>query len=368
MDVAICSTAALPFQTLMYVLQGALVVYLLRLPSQNIIDKGPVLFFSISILLVGAVHGFNSLTYPYKIFLIVMCYLIALKVPKHQIQETYIKIMYILAVISLIFYVLVNFVGYAGPFMEYSSAVNEGRSYSTNLLYTYLTAWPNRNGGIFHEPGAYQIYLNLALLAYYNINKTILIDKKNIIYYITIFTTLSSAGIIIAGCILCIRIIQMRKIETSGVFMLLLFAFLAYFGLQRFNDVIFYKLYAGVEESGSAFARYYSVFIPMRIMLDYPIFGCGALEFNDVISQYRALGISLTPGSITNSITTNFATSGFVVGMFYLVGWCRGIKDWCSNYGYIILVIFASLMLVSCENITYSVIFNYFIILGLSKK
>lgn len=366
MDVTLFQAGLYNLNIIFYVLQLLALVYLYKQPTIAVYNKRTVNVLIGITLFLFVFHGFTSLTYVYKAFMFLICLQIQRTCRIEDIQYWFCRLTLIFAVSSLIFYFMLNFAGTIGPEIVFRpGSMGDGREYATNLIYTYLTEWPIRNCGIFHEPGAYQIYLNIALIFYYNIKKNVVVDLFVFVIIISIFTTLSSPGVI-AGCaIIALRFVTTKKTSIYANILFAIMGIAVYVAVSEMFDMIFYKLMLGKSESGSAYARYYSVFIPMRIMLDYPLFGCGAWEFNSVITHYKAEGDNLTPGLITNTITTNFATSGFFYGLFYLCGFYKGVKRITRFITANVLYIIICFALVSCENITYSYIFSFLMIYGL---
>lgn len=364
LDVAVFGSSGLHIQPVMYLIEFIGFLYFLRQPVKNYIKTSTLVLLITLTMVVGAIHLFNSPTYLYKVFAYLLCCQFITKIDFKKLQIGFYRTAIAIAGISLVFYVLINFVHSAGPFIQYYS--ENGTLYATNFLYTYIVYWPMRNAAFFREPGVFQIYLNIALLFYYNINKGIIIDKYIIILLLAIFTTLSSAGIVMGIAILVFRLLQTKNVGAFQNALVLVFACVAYVGISFMFDAIFYKVMLGTEESGSFFARTYSLIVPMQICMDYPIFGCGANEFTSLLKDYHvAGGRYLTLGLITNSITVNFATSGIFVGIMYLSLFCSGVKNFCYTYKYRILFVVIMLILVSCENITYSLLFNFVLMLGL---
>lgn len=119
--------------------------------------------------------------------------------------QKYTNIMFFLAILSLIFCFIANYIPSISHYL-YNNSVYGNRIYKVSPFYTW--GWDNlfsRNSGPFWEPGAYQGFLNLALLMTI-INKNIikLYKQKFIIFLITILTTQSTTGYIVLVIILIV--------------------------------------------------------------------------------------------------------------------------------------------------------------------
>ncbi len=366
MDVAVFATKALYLQPLLYIIQFSVFLMLVKKPVIYRGNVGIMVILIVSTAIVGLVHGFDSLTYPYKIFLYLLCYQIVTKLDFGIFQKSFCKVAYFLSIYSVGFYILQNLVGTIGPSFSFMSS-EEGRQYATNLIYTYLTENSFRNCGVYHEPGVFQIYLNIALLFYYNIHKEIVIDKVVFVYVFAILTTVSAAGIAITALIVLLQYMLLSKKSLSSTILMMVVFSIGLLGISIFFDQIFSKISdSPTERAGSFFARYYSLFIPMRIFWDHPAFGCGASNFTDILDLYETdSGLTLSAGLVTNTITVNFATSGLIIGFLYTIGFYKGIERICFNFKQKFFFVAFSFLLISSENITYTLLFNYLLILGL---
>jgi hypothetical protein len=364
-DVAVMYDANI--QIVMYAVQILCFTFFLRLDNKSNCDLQPLALLIAISFLVACVHYFGSETYFYKFFLFLFVYIILKKTIMRELQISYYKVAYFFAVVSLIMYVATNFFNLYS-LLPISIQSGAGETYYTNYLYVIIDGWSIRNCGVFREPGVFQIYLNIALLFYYQINKHKLIDKYTFVFFVAIFTTLSSAGIVIAIGILLYQLYQQENKNFKSVFLLIIFAILAYFAIKSRFDSIFYKLQMGTKEGGSASARYYSIIIPLKMWLDYPLFGCGNAEFNELIFRYSTeTGLRLSPGMVTNSITVIFATSGIFLGGICLLGTCKGVVMLCNSYKHYLFIIVVFLTMFACEGQIYTLIFNFILVAGLCK-
>lgn len=365
LDVAIWSAASMNTAPIMYGVQLLALLYFFRKQVVQQLNSTLLLVLSAVTLLVALVHGFTSPTYIYKIFLYTLIFMIIRSSDFEYLQKSFYKVAFFFAAVSLLFYIACDMFGmhFLLPVGFYGGA---GAPYATNFLYTQLEDWTVRNTGIFREPGVYQIYLNIALLFYYNQNRDKIITPISAVLALAVITTMSSAGIVVALAIIGYQFMQQRKRSFASFLLFAVFAVVLYVLIMASFNQIFYKLMLGTEESGSAFARYYSLIVPMRMWLDYPIFGCGASEFNDLIYFYpTASGERMNPNLVTNCITVNFATSGLIVGLFYLFGTIKGAATLAKNYKNPIIVSALMLVMFSCEGIMYSGIFNLILLYGL---
>lgn len=175
------------------------------------------------------------------IFIIAYC--------KDYFCKYYVDIMFFFSIISLIAFTY-NCMGGIIPYIYVeNSSLDEGNIFRvSSILYTQLYQLQSgsltlRNCGPFWEPGAYQGFLNLAIVINLLYNKR---DKqwkyKNIVFIITIITTFSTGGYITLFFVL-IYIIYANKITPSYIKVLysLIILFTAcylYFSIDFLGDKI----------------------------------------------------------------------------------------------------------------------------------
>lgn len=118
-------------------------------------------------------------------------------------DQLYVDIMSALALFSLVYFVYIQFFGFL-PGIPYlantDNVLLSGRS--SILLYTQIPDEFDRNYGMFWEPGAYQGFLNLALLFLIRFEKSRKTMIQTLILVATIITTKSTTGYIVLAFML----------------------------------------------------------------------------------------------------------------------------------------------------------------------
>lgn len=129
---------------------------------------------------------------------------LAVQYDKSNFLTRFLKIMYILAIISLFQFVLIELFGVSifAPF--YTKLYYNNNSYGLIFIRVVLHQL-GRNSGIFGEPGQYQILLSTAL--YFLITGECRLEKKQkkayfIVFLITLITAQSTAGFIAIAMII----------------------------------------------------------------------------------------------------------------------------------------------------------------------
>ena len=135
--------------------------------------------------------------YNYKFCISVVVFIITALVitkvvPFEQFSWMYIRIIFVIALISLVGYAVVNYTTVQLPLISMNS-VKDDVSYKVGFIYNYLPYQKDRNCGAFWEPGLFSTHLVAAYLLTLKYAPPKIILYK-IVFLLTILTTKSSAG------------------------------------------------------------------------------------------------------------------------------------------------------------------------------
>lgn len=169
-----------------------------------------LLFLAVEIIQILLHGGFDYVTFAGTYVKLGMIYFIV-KLLKYNFDKYYINILYFFTLVSLIFYTFSfvpgfteYFVSNVAPFFK-SPFVEESvfyKSEPTIIIFCFEDTLmsDHRNSGPFWEPGAFAVFLCIALL--FNIIRTgKMVNRKNILFIVAILTTLSTAGYIALAAI-----------------------------------------------------------------------------------------------------------------------------------------------------------------------
>lgn len=206
-----------------------------------------ILIFALQAFLLTAFSLQSSLHFLLKIFTGVG----VASIVSEKFINYYKKILYFFCIVSLICFTL-NCLGIVIPYIKINSSGIDGGQVIrvSSFIYTQLYDVEHnlgltlRNCGPFWEPGAFQGFINLALLfeLYSLRSSNLLFSKESIIYIISILTTLSTGGYVTMFFIIGYYIIQSRKISISIKLLfisvtLIIFAYL-FFNLEFLGEKI----------------------------------------------------------------------------------------------------------------------------------
>ncbi len=276
-------------------------------------------------------HAGGNLKYIYECMMIFLAFFVCTIIPVNDFKCHFVNIMSFLAVFSLITFALRYF--FPGINRFFPTVVNTAGYSYTNL---WLAVIPHdiqyvtfRNYGIFREPGAYQGFLNLALLFYFCEPES----HKNwqfIALVLALVFTFSTAGYLIFGVIILLQIfLQRTKINLKNLLVMcmiaLIVALLFIIGIIEYDSSVFRKL---LVSNSSINSRFGSILVDAFLGLQSPIWGNG-FEYVEQNFGRTALEVfSLSNMSNTNTVLKLFAVHGF--GIFIIV--ISGILNFCKRH------------------------------------
>lgn len=311
---------------LMYLVFVIMVAYLLRHKGKIGFRKAEC-FQRIGIFFLPMITMFISGETPFnyawsRYFLtVILAWILVHDISREKILLIYRNTMLVIAVISLVGYVVFNLLGFY-TLLPTMSKLNESSTvYYTAIIYNILNIAQYRNCGIFWEPSIFAAYLSLALIVH-----LFFIEKSKIrdtfILAIAILTTNSTGGYILLILITLIKLLEKRQIlwlsvtVTAFAVIMTLFSEQIIEVLMKINPELFGKLFY-FADSGSSLTRYYSSIINLRIWLTNPILGIGLPQLDD---EYLVWRLILAPESLapaqTSTSTIMLASLG-IAGIYY---------------------------------------------------
>jgi hypothetical protein len=202
---------------------------------------------------------------------------------------------------------------------------------STLVLFTYQHAYHGglaeiRNCGPFWEPGMFSVFLNIALMINLFINKTDLFSKKNIVFMITIGTTVSTAGILSLFLILITKffISQSKAKRTLYFPFLILFIYLSYNYVWKL-DFISQKIDNNISTSEKdKRSRFGAVIYHFTELSNSPLIGASLKigESEKGLVAFEEKDVS------PNGLSLVFFNWGIPVGILYFILFYVGLKRW----------------------------------------
>jgi hypothetical protein len=290
----------------------------------------------------SAVGLFLSFLFPYFVF----------KYCKGDIFHTFVNILYVLAVIDLIFWGLGQISPAILEFYEKTSTVLRLDPISNESLiiynldrHTYLDMFGiAKNSGFTAEGGVYSCYLILGLILNTKYAST-LFDKKNLIFIISLITTQSTAGYIALFIfILGYTLNSKLFIKVFIMPLLLLLLYYSYTSLPFLQHKIMttsqneYNVYQQGENVRKG--RFNSALVSINVIKDNPLTGRGLYkEDRPLNKEEREWGITGSPVGFIN-MTLRFGIPFALIYFCFLFG---SIKIYlANNYSKSFLFLFSS--------------------------
>ncbi len=253
----------------------------------------------------------------------------------------YVKILYVIALITTPIWLLQSLIPLVDNVLRLGSEFILPYSWGSvpRSLIIYTAAWTDemfnssfglyRNSGAFHEPGAYGVFLNLAIV----INTFItgkLFERKNLIFTLCLLTTFSTAGYITFFVIIIAYLMQLKiNIGIKG-FAVISF-FLISFSIYQSEDFLQAKVqeqladqtYVAKNNLGRYDAhsgRFYAFYTSMQLFQEHPYFGRGILY----ATSEKASGEMNAQGSYTYGFMGVLSNYGIFFGFLYLFYMYKG--------------------------------------------
>lgn len=297
-----------------------------------------------SIMVINSILNFNIIDKTYIIIelqtlIILVITMIIINNMDYKVFITnYIKIMYVIAIISLVCFFIAVFEPQLAE--KLSSNMGHGmRIYKVSPFYTW--GWDNiflRNSGVFWEPGAYQGFLNIAFLMILIYKKYIKNSSlKLIVFSMTIVTTQSTSGYIIFILIIIFFFKDIKKIYKRKIFnkiIVVLLIILCIFTIVKSGNIS----NKFNNDNGSTIIRSKDLENSLIMSKERIITGYGVGEFKN--EKERQYGIQ----NNSNGLLYLLYSQGIVLFIYYLYRLKKGIFNVFFSFNkfkkYIIFTIF----------------------------
>lgn len=291
-------------------------------------------------------------------------YLFTLFVPYQEFKEVYLSIIRFLAVYSLVTFVL----GIILPgVIEILPTIEKNGTTYYNVLFSVVSGsnFVTRNFGIFWEPGAFSIYLNVALYLELFENKFNI--KRVALLAITVLTTVSTLGIVCMVILFAAFLTTDKEVSSSRVKGLVVTAgALGLIILIIYGGDYIYHAFNKLDMSGttineSTAVRINAIVYPGSAFLENPILGVG---YDDYLFIQQRFCQEMATCSFINWL----CLFGLVGGLIPIIGCIRFFT--VNNHGMLTnfaLFIF-TIILFSTENFVQLIFIYIIFFLGFNKR
>lgn len=307
-----------------------------------------------------------------RVIMICVAYMITEAYSLKDYFKAFDNSIYLVAVVAL----LTEVIAYIAPgvFSLFPTVVNTANySFSVFLIgsmrYSFLGNSLIRAGGIFWEPGAFAIYLVIAVMYQLFFSSKISI-KRLIIYVFTILLTFSTTGYIALAFLFGVFLIKNdENVLAKRVKALIVLLILSLIILVVFNEVLFNMIFGKiVNNESTTIWRYASFFSGILVSIEHPIFGVGANNLGIYVSEASdLLGFGAAYSNISNTLVYQFAAYGLVFGIIYSLGLFKFFKK-NSSTCLIAVGLFVVMFLLYFGEVFFSFFPLVFVLYGYSEK
>ena len=284
-----------------------------------------------------------------------------------EFAKRYCNWLCVISFVSLICYVFRDFL------FQFASGfpIVQGHSvsYVNYYIYLYCREAPYRNCAIFWEPGAFAVFIGIAILFAFSY----LDDKKRnrqlIIYILSLITTGSTLAytlILLSVLIYMLKINKGRSKIWKVLFGLasavaIVFILNDIGAFQNLND----KLFMGLQTNASSRGRYIGQIADLRLIAKSPITGVGTSSYTDRASVEASM-LGLYWGVSANTYTSMGAMFGVPLTLIVIYGLIRfyNKKDFLLRLVYI----FFGIWIFVTEAFLFKPLFYILVMGGLSSN
>ncbi|GAA4457299.1 hypothetical protein GCM10023189_27780 [Nibrella saemangeumensis] len=325
------------FSILLFLIAGFIVL------TRNVTTTVRPLRIIVAFFLLELVQAlyFNNFVFTSLLSLLVKLFLIyfVVQICGIRLIKYYTDIMYVSALLALPIYFLTFIPAVEGflienvaevffkPFFALGKSLYE--TSSNIIIYTfnpYAKEVIIRNSGPFWEPGAFAVFLNLALIFNLAYRKTLL-NRQNNLFIISIITTFSTAGyvtlfIILIGYVLTSQSIG-RGVKAFYVTLLLFGAISAYDEFAFLGSKIQENISLAKEDNTSRFG---SAYLDIIDIIKNPLIGYGRRSENRFGQLAKSLDASIHRN---NGVTFLMATYGVPAAILYFITLFAFVRRYC---------------------------------------
>lgn len=272
-----------------YLIAGFVYSFILFLSFNRKTDKY-IVIYSIIFISLFILHFLLASNFSYNLLIgyvlrIFFAYF-TIRVLSENFGKYVVNIIYFLAVVSFFFYIPLSLFPQLQNITTslYNNVFKGLEVYPENfrmniILYTpeYWLNWiPPRNAGPFWEPGGFATFLIVAIILNFYENKK-MFNKKNVILFIALLTTFSTAAFILFSLILTLYLLYKRNMRSIafGLPILIFISYYSYYELPFLKQKIETQ-YTTFEIYGNDYSRrtrITSTYYDIQANINNPVIG-----------------------------------------------------------------------------------------------
>ncbi|MBP6870607.1 MAG: hypothetical protein KBC43_01250 [Bacteroidales bacterium] len=334
-----------------------LIIYFFR-SIQSGIDKEFILILLLTFFIIG-IQGylweFKLMTMFSYLGLVVLLPYLALKILGIRFLVLFSKVIYIISVYTFILWAAQNLIPAFDSYLQ---------NLSEEMFEFGFDEWPRsiifytvggyndwsyledygiyRNSGVFHEPGAFAVFIGLAIAINVITDKK-LIERKNVFLMIVLISTLSTAGIFaLFITVLLYYLTIRRRIRPAFSIIATILVSVLFYSITLSVNFLGDKVVTSYEEEASrsldeeTSGRFFSARKAVLVLTRYPITGKGITSSvrEDMAAEEDTGGYGFM---------SFFAQIGIIMSILFTIYFIKGVKRlslYYSGYQYFWQVLF----------------------------
>lgn len=342
------------------------------LASKNIKKiYAPMILMIISIIISQIINKSTDMLGIYKIMVILLAISLYRNISFYSFVDKFVKIIIGLSLLSL-----VCILGKSIIFKIFNlKTINNGAIefytlYVMNFYRDIYGGFIERNLGAFWEPGAYQAYLNLAIIF---LNFTVKNKKnliiKNTILVCTVFSTMSTTGIICLVLVGLALIFNEKRKDSLFKFIVIMFLLIItvfIFKNNHIQEILFSKFNSESTSYISYSTRINSILSELLIVSKSPIIGIGIKNYQ-LIYESISLRYFMDPVTTSTSLAS-WSMFGFIYFLIFNWGYIKIAKNISNSKITFIIICAIFIIILNTENWCFSALFNILPVYGILNK
>ena len=213
-----------------------------------------------------------------------------------------------------------------------------------------------RNNGLWWEPGAFQVIINLSYI--FGLSLDMINKRYFILYFVIILSTFSTAGFLVFAMLSIIFVRRNFSIATGMLIILISVPFILFSGF--YNEVIGSKVNL---DHGSTLSRFNDSMLALRIFVENPFFGIGLGNVDSIDVYTRRYDY----GTGSNGILLLFSYLGiFAFFIFFYLAVPAYLVYFRNKFERVIVAISFILIFFS-QNFIIILIFSILIVYGFRR-
>lgn len=266
--------------------------------------------------------GQYYLTYAFMLAIVFVAFRITQSYSFDTVMNIFLKLMTLVTLVSLVCYILLNTTSMLDWLPRYENV--NGAEYGVGVIYNYIVDVPERNCGMFWEPGMFATFLTYSIVLEIAFNKGKIHVFRLVVYSFGIITANSTAGfvlLLLAAVLLLARSSsdKVRYYIGSGiVIFILVFAPIV---IANLDNIINSSSLAGnpyiqklLSDNLTQTSRTVAFSVNIKIFLQNPLLGAGIIPSEE---QIRV---------VADTSTSTFLLAAFgIPGILYTIFLIKGI-------------------------------------------